>query len=291
MPSIDRDADRRGLLAQLDQLLLHAPPLVPLAEERFLETHVLYEGRSDQQRRIIDWFGRRFGPRVPGDRPYRVLSVGCGSGILDVPVAASLAEASPALQYVGVDPNAVECEAFASRFAEAGVDAELSVVAEPFEVFEDEAGFDLVHLVHCLYYLPDPGAALERARSFVRSGGALVLVHAPCGELNELSTRFYDKAYGRPTLFADDCADQMRRLGWRSERSRIDARVDVTPLVDGDAATALALRDFIVQFDFRQLPSDVQALVDRYLALVSQPTPDGAVYIDHPVDVFVIAES
>lgn len=291
MPESD-PPDRQRLLSQLDAMLREAPPLVPLEEARFLETHLLYEGRSDQQSRIIEWFARRLAPEVPVDRPYRVLSVGCGSGILDVPVAASFAKGSPALDYVGVDPNATECDAFARRFEDADLPgAAVSVVPSTFEAFEDRDGFDLVHLVHCLYYLPEPGPALKRARSFVRTGGKLVLVHAPCEALNDLATRFYDKGYGRPTLFADDYATLMDELGWVYTRSRIDARVDVTPIADGDADIALALRDFIVQFDSLQLPPDVQSLVDRYLDLVAEPTPDGPTYIDHPVDVFVIAES
>ncbi|MEM6925280.1 MAG: class I SAM-dependent methyltransferase [Myxococcota bacterium] len=286
----DPEFARRRLLERLDTLLDDAPPLVPLDESRFLETHVLYEGRSDQQRRIIDWFAQRIDPPRG---TYRVLSVGCGSGILDVPVAASLAQSVGELDYVGVDPNQVECDAFVRRFEQAELPqtAELTVAASTFEAFTDARGFDLVHLVHCMYYLPDPASALRRARSFLRPGGQLVLVHAPCEALNDLAIRFYDKGYGRPTLFADDCAALMDGLEWAYDRSRIEARVDVTPLVGGDPEVALALRDFIVQFDSLQLAPELQSLVDRYLALISAPSPEGPVFIDHPVDVFVIGES
>lgn len=281
---------RKGLLVELDQALATTPELVPLPEARFLETHVLYEGRSNQQECIIDWFASAVPGWIAPDRPYRVMSVGCGSGILDVPVARHLAAVAPALDYVGIDPNLVECDVFRGRFSDADLPAHvtLDVSATTFERYVTSAPFDLVHLVHCLYYLPDAAAALLKAQSLLGPGGRLVVVHAPCGALNDLATRFYDKGYGRPTLFAEDCADLLDRWGWRYVRSRIDARVDVTPMWMGDPEVGLALRDFIVQFDSERLPRDVQRLVDRYLRAIADPTPEGPVFIDHPVDVFVI---
>ncbi|MEN0066434.1 MAG: class I SAM-dependent methyltransferase [Myxococcota bacterium] len=288
-----RDETRLGLLDELDGALERVPALEPLCETRFLETHVLYEGRSDQQRRIIEWFGQNMGPAGGADRAFRVLSVGCGSGILDVPLAVRFASGAPALHYVGVDPNQAECNAFVRRFESADLpdEASLTVEASPFEDFDAEGRFDLVHLVHCLYYLQDPEAVIAKARRLLAPGGSLVLVHAPRGHLNDLSTRFYDKGYGRPTWFADDCAGMLEDLGWAYDRSRIDAQVDVTPFAERDPVVGLALRDFIVQFDSLKLPLEVQGMVDRYLDLIAFRDAKGTVFIDHPADVFVIAES
>jgi len=278
------------LLEQLDRALEGSAALEPLADERFLETHVLYEGRSDQQRRLVDWFREAVAGSLDPARPFRVLSVGCGSGILDVPVAADLAARAGSLDYVGIDPNAVECEAFARRFAaaELGPTATLAVEAIPFEDHSPCRPYDLVHIVHCLYYLPDAEAALQRAWAMLAPGGRLVVVHAPCGALNQLSSRFYDKGYGRPTWFAEDCASALDRWGWTYRRVRVDARVDVTPLWTGDEWVGHALRDFIVQFDHDGLPSDVQQLVERYLTAIATGAPGEPRYIAHPADVFVI---
>lgn len=280
--------ERTQLLSRLDRELAALDALVPLSEQRFLDTHVLYEGRSDQQRRIIEWFGARFAPRPPPGRAYRVLSVGSGSGILDVPVAARLAEAAHALDYVGVDPSRVECERFAQAFRAAAIaGARLDVVPETFEASATRGAFDLVHLVHCLYYMPDPAAALVKARRLLAPGGRLVLFVAPCAELNDLARRFYDKQYGRPTFFADDVAVLLEGWGWSFEREWVDARVEVTPLVRRDPDVGLALRDFIVQVDSAQLPEAVQSLVDRYLHLLAEPD-GGRTFIAHPVEAFVI---
>lgn len=280
--------ERERLLARLDEALARIDDLCCLDEGRFLETHGIYEGRSDQQQRIIEWFGEEIAPSLRPHRPFRVLSVGCGSGMLDVPVATRLASRAAELQYVGVDPNRVECEAFERLFREASLPgARVEVVPATFEAFETGRAFDLIHFVHCLYYMPDPSTALEKARKLLAPGGRLLVFHAPREALNDLAARFWDKTYARPTLFAEDFAALLGRWGWAYERGRVEATVEVTPLVKGDPELGLALRDFIIQVDSQCLPTPVQEIVDRYLRLIVAEDR-GRSHIDHPVDVFVI---
>lgn len=280
--------ERERLLDRLDEALARVDDLFCLDEARFLETHAIYEGRSDQQQRIIEWFGERIASALLPDRPLRVLSVGCGSGMLDVPVATRLASRTPDLQYVGVDPNRVESEVFERRFRQASLPGtKVEVVPATFEAFEAAGSFDLIHFVHSLYYMPDPAAALEKARKLLTPGGRLIVFHAPCEALNDLAVRFWDKTYARPTLFAEDYAELLDRWGWAYERDRVEAAVEVTPFVDGDSDIGLALRDFIVQVDSQRLPPPVQEIVERYLRLIVVEDRDRN-HIPHPVDVFFI---
>ena len=286
-PSLGRDT-RKELLGLLDTALIGSGDLAPLSDERYLETHGIYEGRSDQQGLIIDWFADRAAPTLPPEGSFRVLSIGCGSGILDVSIATRLLEQTNGLHYVGVDPNQIECEAFLQQFTDASLDqARVEVAPATFEDFEAGCSFDLIHFVHSLYYMPDPTAALEKARKLLAPGGRLVVFHAPCEALNDLTVRFWDKQYARPTRFAEDFAEILDAWRWDYKRERIDGRLEVSPLADADSSIGLALRDFIVQFDSQRLPAPVQDLVGRYLRLVSVEDR-GETHIAHPVDVFVI---
>jgi SAM-dependent methyltransferase len=276
------------MLGRLDRALIGSSDLVPLDDARYLETHGIYEGRSNQQRLIIDWFGDQVVPTLKPEDSLRVLSVGCGSGILDVPIATRLLEQTNDLHYVGVDPNRIECEAFQQLFTDASLDqAQLEVVPATFEDFEVASNFDLILFVHSLYYMPDPAEALEKARKLLAPGGRLIVFHAPREALNDLTVRFWDKQYARPTLFAEDFAETFDAWSWDYERERVDARLEVTPLADADSSIGLALRDFIVQFDSLHLPEPVQDLVGRYLRLISVEDL-GETHIAHPVDVFII---
>ena len=280
--------DHLALLARIDAALDRVERLTPMADERFLETHEVYEGSSDQQSRIIEWFGASLPPPRATPPPLSVLGVGSGSGVIDLEVARHLAGRVDEIEYLGLDPNRVECDEFERRFGEAalpGVSA--AVEATTFDSFESEQPFDLIHFVQCLYYMPAPDRAVERAREMLAPEGSLVVFHAPRGELNELAGRFYDKLYGRPTPFAADCAAALEREGLDYHRERLGAHVDVTSLVEGDAEAGLALRDFILQIDSSELPDDLQELVERYLRAVVRER-EGRAVIPHPVDVFTI---
>ena len=256
---------------------------------RFLETHVAFEAHSDQQGRIIQWFEDNVEPATPTDEPYRVLSVGCGSGLLDVPVSRHLAARGARLTYTGVNPNEAECTAFARRFTESGPpSARLELARMPFEDFETDTRFDLVHFVQSLYYVDDPSAALERARQLLAPGGKLVVFHAPLAALNQLAMPFYDRTFGRPTMFAEDVSRIL--LAWNEPftRERIDAHLEVTPFVQRDAELGRALRDFIVQVESAALPRELQELIDDYLDAITVEGPDDRAYIAHPVDAFVV---
>ncbi len=280
--------ERSRLLERLDESLARIGEVFCLDETRFLETHRIYEGRSDQQRRIVEWFGEVITPALRPGHPFRVLSVGCGSGMLDLPVATRLASRKADLHYVGVDPNRVECEAFERLFRRATLPgARVEVVPTTFEAYEADGPFQLIHFVHCLYYMPDPCAALEKARKLLAPGGRLLVFHAPREALNDLAVRFWNKTYARPTLFAGDFAELLDRWGWAYERGRVEAALEVTPLVDGDPEIGHALRDFIIQVDGRRLPAPVREIVERYLRLLVVEDR-GRNHISHPVDFFFI---
>ncbi|MEM7409345.1 MAG: class I SAM-dependent methyltransferase [Myxococcota bacterium] len=284
-----RERERERLLALLDASLAEIDALVPLDEARFLETHALYEGRSDQRQRIIEWFAREITPARRRDRPFQMLSVGCGSGLLDLPILQGLSSRSAEVHYVGVNPNRVECAAFERLFRETapqGVSVEL--VPATFEAFQTDLVFDHIYFVHSLYYMPDPAAALEKARKSLAPGGRLIVFHAPCEALNDLAELFWKKEHSRPTLFAEGFAKLLDRWGWNYQQSRVEGAVEVTPLLEGDTDAGLALRDFIIQFDGRSLPASVQEQVARYLRLVAFEH-QGRNFISHPVDVFSIA--
>ncbi|MAI78566.1 MAG: hypothetical protein CL917_06485 [Deltaproteobacteria bacterium] len=288
----------RELLERLDAELRGSGKMLPLCDARYLETHEIFEGRSNQQGLIIDWFSRFFQEHFrqpePPEGTFRVLSVGCGSGILDLQLATRLSDQTQDFHYVGVDPNSVECDHFQGQFAgfasgQLGAQPQVEVVNKSFEDFEASCGFDLIHFVHSLYYMPDSAAALEKARRLLAPGGRIVFFQAPCEEMNALTVRFWDKEYARPTLFAEDLSDILEVQDWKYDRERINAFLEVSPLAYPDSSLGIALTDFIVQVDSLDLSEPVRNLITGYLKLISIRDED-EVYISHPVDAFVMGE-
>jgi hypothetical protein len=70
----------------------------------------MFRERSSQREVLLDWLRRRLlEHRSNRAAPYRLLSVGSGTGSLDAPLIEGLQGVGP-VEFVGVDPNALENE-------------------------------------------------------------------------------------------------------------------------------------------------------------------------------------
>lgn len=255
----------------------------PLSFERFLETHVAFETSSTQQDQIREQLAA-----TPLPSSASILSVGCGSGILDAPLAARLASGRR-LRYVGVEPNPIQSAAFAAQLAQLPVDGE--VVTATFEDFAargDGERFDLVLLIHAHYYLRDVPDGLARAAALSRPDGRLVIAAAPRGPLNVLAEAFWPAPSKDGLWFSEQLGEHLKARGVGAAARRIQGRLDVTSCFE-DTPLGDAIRDFVVQADTRALPPPARAAIDAALKGMARVEADGRWTVPHPVDLFEIA--
>jgi SAM-dependent methyltransferase len=254
---------------------LESVTVQPLSDARFLETHVAFETSSNQQRQILETLARDQGVGS-------VLSVGCGSGILDGPLAHRLA-AQSSVRWVGLDPNPLHCRLFRDRVRGAGIDAE--VVESTFEAFETAERFDRVLMIHAHYYFEDVPVGLAKAASLLSANGLLVLAVAPRGPLNRLAQLFWPKPSHQDLWFSEALGSHLDRAGSAAKPTRIEARLDVTECLE-NTSRGIAIRDFVVQADTEAMPERIRARIDRALRLMGRLERDGRFTVPHPVDLF-----
>jgi SAM-dependent methyltransferase len=102
--------------------------------------------------------------------PVRILDVGCGSGALSL----ELARAGHDVTAIDPDPTAIE---LAERTVHDRRPGRLAYHQGDMATWAaDEASFDLVVTTRTLHHVPEPAAALERIRHWLRPGGRLVCV-------------------------------------------------------------------------------------------------------------------
>jgi len=253
-----------------------------LSETRFLETHVAFEGASTQQRQILAALSQPKGPA-----PESVLSIGCGSGILDVPLARRLSARGP-LRYVGLDPNPSHCRIFRRELRAHGVEGD--AIASDFETHETPARFDLVLMVHTHYYLRDVPRELARAAALLRPNGRLVLAAAPREALNRLAQLFWPDRPEAELWFSEELEALFERAGVEAPAHRIEGRLDVTPCFRG-TELGVAIRDFVAQVDTRALSDRLVAHIDETLRAMSRKEADGRWTAPHPVDLYELDAS
>jgi histamine N-methyltransferase len=274
-----------NLQDRIDDQLDAFDSLEELSDARYHETHERFEAASNQRALILDWL-EDFAERneFPAHRRTRMLSVGCGGGVMDRRITQVFAEHVSGLSLVGVDPNAEHTQAFQKQFAADGFETEACTAL--FENFESDAAFDIIHFVHCLYYFEHIEPELRKAFDMLGLGGALIVLQAPNKALNHLADRVWKKQFDQSAWYSDDVAAALERLNIGFKVHRIDADIDVTECFRPDSSTGVDILDFIVQADTRQFSHTLQASLLESLRSICR-RQGRRLLCSHPVDAIV----
>ncbi len=259
-----------------------------LSDKRFDETHELFERSSNQQQLILEWLRDLIGPNYASLDPLRILSVGCGSGILDNPLIKSIASRSKRVEYTGVDPNAFACRRFQDEFDNLKLsNVQLDLREQDIESLKSVDRFDIIHVIHSLYYFDNPATTLDRLLRLRAPEGKVVIVQAPEAELNQLAKCFWTHHAENGIWFSDRLADHLSQRRLDFSRQRLHGEVDIASCFEADCSFGEMMLDFITQSDCRQLRDDILQLCLSYLRSVTRPEKDSMLGA-HPADAFVI---
>ncbi|MGI9590986.1 MAG: class I SAM-dependent methyltransferase [Myxococcota bacterium] len=274
-------------IADILQQLERIDRVVPLEGERYATCLATYEAASDQRQRILAWFAGDVVPGLSSERAA-VLSVGCGAGELDRELLAAGAEAVSEVSYVGIEPDTNQCQRFAASMGFAD-DENVQVEAHntSFEAFGEDRRFDVVLMVHSLYYMDDPCGAIAKALELVRDGGRLVILIASNDRLNELSSSFWKLTSAGATWFSEDLSDHLSELEVSFERKRIEATLDVTACCEPVSERGVRIADFLAQVSTGELPQPLRGMIYTYLDEASERVHEQR-RLPHNVDAFTI---
>ena len=260
-----------------------------LSYKRFDESHELFEQSSNQQQLILHWLNDLILSNYASLDPLKILSVGCGSGILDNPLIRSIAARSKSVDYTGVDPNPVACQRFREEFDNQELpNVRLKLWEQDVESLTSDDRFHIIHVVHSLYYFKDPAHTLDVLLSLLAPGGIMAVVQAPEADLNRLSKCFWAHHEENGIWFSCYLADHLTRRSLTFSRLRIDGEVDVARCLQADCPRGEMMLDFITQSASRQLDDDVHELCLNYLRSISR-YEHGSILVAHPADAFVIS--
>ena len=265
----------------------HRLDALPLTGERYASCLSSYEQASSQRQQILAWVRRELVPRLSTDSAS-VLSIGCGAGDLDKELLAAIAGHSARVSYCGVEPDTAQCERFAAAMgAEANERIRIEAHNVGFESFPVRQSYDLVLMVHSLYYMPDPAGAIDKALSLVKDQSQLVVLLAANDTLNELSSSFWQIEADRVAWFSEDLSAYLDMQGWPFTSEKIEARLDMTPCFDANSVTGSEIADFLAHVSTRELPDHLQDMIREYLDATSYRSESGR-WLPHNVDAFSI---
>ena len=275
-------------LNQLRVAVKKAPASMQLSDERFDVTHEAFECSSSQQQLVLRALKELISLHEGSTGALRILSVGCGSGILDNQLISTIASSPEHFEYTGVDPNPVACHRFRENFEKLALpNVKLAVRTEAVESLNINNPFDIIQLTHALYYFKDPADTLEKLRRLLAPGGKLIIIHAPNEHLNQLSQCFWSHHAEQDIWFSNRLEEHLVRQGIEFTSHRIHGEVDVTRCFEKSCPHGEKILDFITQSDCRESDADVRARCLHFLKKISRV--DGErLKVGHPADVFVV---
>ena len=276
-------------ITAIREVLQQGTTPVPLAGEHYASSLAIYEAASNQRGRILAWARESLIPQLRAEEAS-ILSVGCGAGDLDKEILAASVEQSEVVAYVGLEPDARQCERFLSQMGDK-TNGRVQVEARNmfFEDLHDPRRYDLVILVHSLYYMTDPAQAVEKALGLVNDGGRLVILLAANDTLNELASSFWEVEADREAWFSEDLYAYLNQSGLSYERERLKARLNVTQCFDPDSAVVTQLADFIAQAATKKLTPQLQDMIGQYLDATAEHDGEQR-WLPHNVDAFTIKQ-
>ncbi|MDH3977275.1 MAG: class I SAM-dependent methyltransferase [Gammaproteobacteria bacterium] len=261
--------------------------VTPLEGQRYATCLHTYEAASNQRELILGWFADDVIPQLSTDSAS-LLSVGCGAGDLDVKILSAGREHASAISYVGLEPDSRQCERFLNRMNfENDQNIEVEAHNTCFESYKERRRFDLVLMVHSLYYMEDPERALEDALNLVNTGGRLVILIASNDTLNELSSSFWEMENSGSTWFSEDLNRHLKNLDVTFERKRIEATLDITSCCEPDSEQGIRIADFLAQVPTGELPLRLRSMIFSYIEATSHRDGDMR-WLPHNVDAFII---
>lgn len=270
---------------QIDRHLDEIGELEELSDARYHVTHERFERASNQRSLIIDWLRHVADATMfPAHRPTRMLSVGCGGGVMDQRITDVFAEHADALQLTGVDPNPEHTQAFEALFADKGFT--VNVFTGLFEDYHPDAAFDVVHFIHCLYYFEHIAPELRNAVEMLTPGGIMLILQAPNEDLNHLADRAWKKQFDQSAWYSDDVLAALQPLALETRTQRLAAHVDVTECFEENNPAGVEILDFIVQAETKKFSPAFQARLRESLRAICHARDD-RLLAEHPVDAIV----
>ncbi len=171
-----------------------------LTDKEYAECFNAFKRVSSEWMAMGEWLEKEFIPCLAGRPSARVLSVGSGTGDFDLALIRMLIEKISDISYVALDPNQEHNAIFSHCYQDGGLGLKsFQIVPLPFGQDSLKGSFDLIHLTHCLYYIPDRKAAIRRAYELLSSGGFLLVFHQTTLGINEIQRAYMKLMKGDET--------------------------------------------------------------------------------------------
>ena len=213
----------------------------------------------------------------PG-RELKVLSVGCGDGVMDNMILTKVLASCPTalISYTGLDINPQFCAESEERLQHLPVVK--TVICENFETMDASKleTYDFIYLVHVHYYFQQLKSAFAKITQLLNSEGRCVVIAAPTLNLQiNLMTQFkrHEGKYYLRTM--DDAVKVLEDIGIPYQLRVITTKLDLSSCFkDGWSSNfSRFVLDFLCGTDLTRYPDNISKLCIAYLTVAASEGP------------------
>ncbi len=260
-----------------------------LSDKQYAECFDLFKTVSTEWDALECWLRQEFIPVQKTDDSIDILSVGSGRGDFDLTLMRLLREKYTHFSYTAVDPNTEHNNIFMEKVNQSRIKPDVfAIIPEFFCEGTVRGSYDLVHLTHCLYYIPDRKNAIETCYTLLKPGGSLLIFHQTTLGINEVQERYMERVKGnRKELFsAHELLSILDDLGFPFMFDVVISDLEVTEIVN-NTEKGMKLLEFFLESDLEgvndQLLSDIIAYIKDNCRV-----SDGKYFLFHPSSIFWI---
>jgi len=261
----------------------------PLSDREYAECFNVFRKISTEWGAMEEWLRENFLPCLHAGKSADILSVGSGTGDFDLALMRLVGEKVSRIAYTALDPNKEHNRIFRRNFRNSDIPGySLKIIPMPFGRERLEGTFDIVHLTHCLYYIPDRKEAIRRAYELLNPGGSLLIFHQTALGINEIQRAVMRRVKGdEKEMFSSyDILKLFEELNIPYRFDILISDIDVTDCVKGNE-TGNRLLCFFLESHVEDLEDALREEIIRFIKDTCRRV-DGRYLLFHPSGVFWI---
>ena len=236
---------------------------------------------------ISNWLKYECIPDLKFEEKIDILSIGSGRGDFDLALIGLLNDKYSRIVYTAVDPNTEHNRIFQDKVQLSGTALDsFHIIPEPFQEDTVRGTYDLIHLTHCLYYIPERKKAIKLAYDMLKPNGSLLIFHQTALGVNEVQRLFMQQVKGdRKEMFsANELLGILDSLHLPFKSDILISDLDVTDIVNGNAK-GRHLLEFFLEANLDGVDEPLLSEIVRYV-IENCRISDGRYYFFHPSSIF-----
>lgn len=172
-----------------------------------------------------------------------ILDIGCGTGSAAKRVFKILDYKGISYRYTGVDPYKDQLEGFNETLAEK---KSIKLITSKIEDFEIDKKYDLVLIVHALYYVDDIEQLLKKIYPYSKK---MIIVHHGEYGINEVHEAFREKVMPGNNIIStfNKVAQTLDRLKISYKLNVYDTKINITPCKESKNKDGIKLIKFFLE--------------------------------------------